>query len=589
MVTLVRLLKYMRSYSQRAILAYLCIAAVTLLNLTVPWLIKEVIDRGLAGGQRSFLLLAAAAIVGVNLFKSAFAFGQQYLTEWLSHRIAYDLRNELYDHLQRLSFAFHDRAQTGQLMSRATSDVEMVQRFTGIGLIDLVHTTFIFFSILILMLSVHWQLTLVGLTPIPVLLFITVRFGLALRPHFQRIQEQFAAMSTTLQENLAGVRVVKAFAREEYEKDKFASENRELMDRRLRVIRLWASNFPLMFFLISVSTALILWYGGRKVVAGELSIGTLVAFNSYLLMLALPVRRLGWIVNISSRAIASGQRIFEILDTPSVVRETPGAFELPPVEGYVRFEDVHFAYDGGELVLKGINLRAEPGQVIALLGSTGSGKSTIINLLPRFYDVTQGRITIDGYDIRDVTLESLRRQIGIVLQDTFLFSATIRENIAYGRPEATIEEIIEVAQAAYAHDFITAFPDGYDSLVGERGITLSGGQRQRVAIARALLLDPPILILDDSTSSVDTETEYLIQQALATLMRGRTTFVIAQRLTTVLNADQIIVLDDGRIAEQGTHEELLARGGLYREIYDLQLREQEELGKLRVLERLRAE
>ncbi|MFB0547227.1 MAG: ABC transporter ATP-binding protein [Anaerolineae bacterium] len=576
---LLRLLGYLKSYWRRALATYFCLLAVTLLGLIIPWLIKLAIDVGLAGGEGRFLVLAALIVVGVSLVKALFSFGQRYLSEWLSHRVAYDLRNDLYDHIQRLSLAYHDRAQTGQLMSRATNDVESVQRFVSIGLMDSINATLLLLSILVILLSTDRHLALVALAPLPFVALFASRLGRLLRPMFHLIQQQLARTSTILQENLAGVQVVKAFAREDHEIEKFAAANRELMEQRLIIVRLWASNFPLMAFVIGMGTALILWFGGRRVVDGELSVGTLVAFNSYLVMLAMPIQRLGWLVNIAAGAMASGERIFEILDAESRVKEKPKAVELPPLEGWVRFENVSFSYDSSGLVLDDISLEAKPGQVVALMGATGSGKSTIINLIPRFYDVTAGRVTIDGYDVRDVTLKSLRRQIGLVLQESLLFSATIRENITYGHPEASLEEIVAAAKAAKAHDFITAFPDGYETLVGERGITLSGGQRQRVAIARALLMDPRILILDDSTSSVDTETEYLIQQALAAFMKGRTTFVIAQRLTTVVNADRILVLADGHIAEEGTHEELLALGGLYKEIYDLQLKDQERLRK----------
>ncbi len=573
---LFRLLVYLKPYWQRATVTYLCLLITTMLNLTIPWLIKDVIDRALSGGEQRILLLSALAIVVISLMRAVFNFGQRYLSQWLSFRVAYDLRNQLYDHIQRQSFAFHDRTQTGELMSRATSDAEQVQRFTGMGLLELVNIVVLMASVLVILFTVDTELALVSLIPIPILVAITIRFGRRIRPRFKRIQEQMALISTTLQENLTGVQVVKAFAREGYEISRFEEQNLEFMDRRIAVIRYWASNFPLMSFLIAMSTALILWYGGRQVIAGQLSIGTLVAFNSYLVMLAMPVRRLGFLVNLLSQAVASAERVFEILDTPSDVQERPDAVELPPVEGWVRFENVCFGY-GDQMVLCGVDFEARPNQVVALMGPTGSGKSTIINLIPRFYDVTGGRVLVDGRDVRDVILRSLRSQIGIVLQDTFLFSTTIRENIAYGREDVTMDEILEAAKAARAHDFIIEFPDGYETELGERGITLSGGQRQRVAIARALLMDPRILILDDSTSSVDTETEYLIQQALAELMRGRTTFVIAQRLLTLKNADQILVLDKGRIVQRGTHEELLAEGGLYADIYDLQLRDQEEV------------
>ena len=573
--TLLRLISYLKPYKRRAALAYVCLLSVTALSLLVPWVLKEAVDIGLAKETPSLLALLAGGLLGLGLVRASFSFGQRYLTGWLAHRVSYDLRNQLYDRIQNLSFKFHDHSQTGQLMSRCTSDVSAVENFSGMALMESINILVLLISVLAILFSIHPGLAAASLIPIPILAVVTVRFGVRISPMFRRIQEQHADMTTILQEDLTGIQVVRAFTREPYEIERFRDANVELMRRRLLAVGEWAFNFPLMTFIISLSTAIILLYGGNLVVQGLLTVGTLVAFNSYLGMLAMPVQRLGWLVNMAAEAVASGERIFEILDTESPVREKPGAAELPVGQGRVEFREVCFSY-GDEAVLNQVSLVAEPGQVVALLGATGSGKSTVIHLIPRFYDVTSGQILVDGHDVRDVTPRSLRRQIGIVLQDTFLFSATIRENIAYGREDATEGEIIAAAQAAHAHDFILQFPDGYDTLVGERGITLSGGQRQRVAIARALLLDPRILLLDDSTSSVDTQTEYEIQQALARLMQGRTTFVIAQRLSTVVRADQILVLDEGRIAERGTHAELLARGGLYADIYNLQLRQQEE-------------
>lgn len=573
--TLLRLISYLKPYKRRAALAYVCLLSVTALSLLVPWVLKEAVDIGLAKETPSLLALLAGGLLGLGLVRASFSFGQRYLTGWLAHRVSYDLRNQLYDRIQNLSFKFHDHSQTGQLMSRCTSDVSAVENFSGMALMESINILVLLISVLAILFSIHPGLAAASLIPIPILAVVTVRFGVRISPMFRRIQEQHADMTTILQEDLTGIQVVRAFTREPYEIERFRDANVELMRRRLLAVGEWAFNFPLMTFIISLSTAIILLYGGNLVVQGLLTVGTLVAFNSYLGMLAMPVQRLGWLVNMAAEAVASGERIFEILDTESPVREKPGAAELPVGQGRVEFREVCFSY-GDEAVLNRVSLVAEPGQVVALLGATGSGKSTVIHLIPRFYDVTSGQILVDGHDVRDVTPRSLRRQIGIVLQDTFLFSATIRENIAYGREDATEGEIIAAAQAAHAHDFILQFPDGYDTLVGERGITLSGGQRQRVAIARALLLDPRILLLDDSTSSVDTQTEYEIQQALARLMQGRTTFVIAQRLSTVVRADQILVLDEGRIAERGTHAELLARGGLYADIYNLQLRQQEE-------------
>ncbi|MDH7488729.1 MAG: ABC transporter ATP-binding protein [Anaerolineae bacterium] len=565
------MLGYVRPYARRAALAYACLLGVTALSLVVPWVIKQAVDLGLAQGAPSTLLVLGGGLLGLGLVRAGFSFGQRYLSAWLAHRVAYDLRNRLYDRIQTLSFAFHDHAQTGQLMSRCTSDISSVEALAGTGLAEFVNIAALFIAALVILFRIHPGLAAAALTPIPVLAFVTVRFGRRIGPLFQRIQEQHAEMTTILQEDLTGIQVVQAFTREPYEIQRFRDANVELMRRRLATIREWSFNFPMMTFIISLGTAIILWYGGHLVNDGRLTVGTLVAFNSYLGMLAVPVQRMGWLVDMAADAVASGRRIFEILDTPSPVQEKPGAIDLPVSAGRVEFRDVSFGY-GDTPILEHISFVAEPGQIVALVGETGAGKSTLIHLIPRFYDVTAGQILVDGYDIRGVTLRSLRRQIGIVLQDTFLFSTTIRENIAYGREDATEDEIIAAAKAAHAHEFIVQFPDGYDTLVGERGITLSGGQRQRVAIARALLMDPRILLLDDSTSSVDTETERLIQDALARLMVGRTTFVIAQRLSTVMRVHQILVVDGGRIVERGTHAQLLALGGRYATIYEQQIR-----------------
>jgi ATP-binding cassette subfamily B protein len=578
MKNLLRLVALLKPYRTKVLIAALCLLATTGLSLAVPWFIKQAIDLGLTGRQSDFLVVAGLSIVGLGVAKGLFSFGQRFLSEWLAQRLAYDLRNALYDHIQRLSFTYHDHAQTGQLMTRCITDINAVLRFASVGLLDSLYISVLTTGALTIMLRAHWKLALIAFVPVLVIAGIALNMGRLLRPMFKRMREQYGKVTTVLQENLTGVQVVKAFAREPHEVAKFETAATELLKRRMQVVRTFSLNMPLTWTLMLVSTALILWFGGRWVVAGALTVGTLVAFNSYAMLLAEPVRRLGFLANLTAEAIASGERIWEIVDTGREIQDSSDAVALRRLRGTVRFENVSFRYQGSdEWVLRHVDLEAQPGQVVALLGATGSGKSTIINLIPRFYDVTEGQVTVDRQDVRGVTLESLRRQIGIVLQESLLFSATIRENIAYGQVEATDDEIVAVAEAARAHEFIVEFPDGYDTLVGERGVTLSGGQRQRVAIARALLMDPRILILDDSTSSVDTETEYLIQQALQALMKGRTTFVIAQRLQTVLNADQILVLEEGYVAERGTHEELLAQGGLYKEIYDLQLRDQERL------------
>ncbi len=575
--TLLRLLGYLRPYGWRVALAYGSMFAVIGLNLIVPWIVRDVIDRGLARGDRPFLLVAAGLIMGIALVRAVFGGLQMYFGEWLSFRVAYDLRNAIYRHLQRLSFSFYDSAQTGDLMSRVTADVEQTQRFTGMGLMQLTNVLLLVSAVVIILLRANARLALVALLPFPVLFFLVVRLSRTLRPLAHAIQVRLGRLGIVMQESLTGIRVVKAFAQEPHELEKFRRENEAFYRQRVTLVDRWVENFSTMQLFLAVGVGLVLWFGGREVLRGTVTVGTLFAFISYIGQLAQPIRQLGFLISRATDAVASAERIFEILDVPPDVRERPGAVELPKLRGHVRFEGVSFAYTEGHPVLHDISFEVRPGQVVALIGPTGSGKSTLTALIPRFYDVTAGRVLVDGHDVRDVTLESLRRQIGIVLQDTFLFSTTIHENIAYGRPDASREEVIEAAKAAHAHEFIVALPEGYDTRVGERGVTLSGGQRQRIAIARALLMDPRILILDDATSSVDTETEYLIQQALARLMRGRTTFLIAQRLLSVKEADLILVLDRGRVVQRGTHEELVRVEGVYRQIYDMQLREQERL------------
>jgi len=461
-------------------------------------------------------------------------------------------------------------------MSRATQDVEAIRFFVSIGSIRTLFIIATLVGICTILAMINWQLTLISLACLPIVAYRAATIGMKLRPIWMNIQEGIAKLGIILQENLSGVKVVKAFSHERYESAKFREQAARLYEDSLLSSKIQAFNTPLMTFVFVLASGLIIWYGGREVIAGRLTAGELTQFYFYLAMLVMPVRMLGYMVNLVSRGISAGERVFEILDAESAVKEAPNAIELRDVKGVVRFEGVSFGYDSVSPVLKNINLEARPGEMVALLGPTGSGKSTLVNLIPRFYDVTEGRITIDGIDIREVTLSSLRRNVGIVQQDVFLFSATIAENIAYGAVNASREDIIAAAKAAYLHDFIESLPEGYDTWVGERGLTLSGGQKQRLAIARTLLVDPRIIIFDDATSSVDTETEYLIQRALRELIRGRTTFVIAQRLQTVKDADQILVLEGGTIVERGTHYQLLREGRIYPQIYELQLRDQEE-------------
>ncbi|MGC8839333.1 MAG: ABC transporter ATP-binding protein [Anaerolineae bacterium] len=573
---LFRALGYMKPYAWLASGAYAGLLLATAANLVMPRLVQMIIDRGIGGGDLSFVLLAAVGIVLVAAAQGLFNFLRGYLAARVGEGVAFDLRNAIYEKLQRLSFGYYDRAQTGQLMTRATNDVELVRMFIGFGFLQFLNALVMLVATLVILFRMDWQLAAVSMLIMPLLAFAILRFAGTVRPIFMRVQQELSRLNTILQENLAGIRVVKAFVREPYELRRFEEQNLALLNENLRAIRAMAVNLPLLFFAGSLGTAIVLGFGGVQVMGGRLSLGQLVAFNTYLGLLMMPIGMLGMILGMIARAGASAERVFEILDAQSEVTEAPNARPLPPIRGEVTFDHVSFRYFGGEYVLRDVSFTAKPGQMVALVGATGSGKTTIVNLIPRFYDPTEGRVLVDGIDVREVTLESLRSQIGMVLQETTLFTGTIRENIAFGRPDATDEEIIAAARAAEAHDFIMSFPQGYDTLVGERGVTLSGGQKQRIAIARALLLDPRILILDDATSSVDVETEYQIQQALLRLMKGRTSFVIAQRMSTLRHADLILVLERGRIVAQGTHEELLHESPLYADFYYLQMVEDVE-------------
>ncbi len=574
MKALGRLLSYLKVYRGMALLAFLCLMLATAGNLAVPALGQRVIDKGIVPHNRHLVLLLSGSIIAVALVRAVFTFYQGYLTAKISQGVAYDLRNALYEKIQKLSFSYHDRTQTGQLLTRVTSDVELAQQFLGTAFLQAVGGLLMLIGSVILMVRTDAPTAAVLLVLGPVAIFLFLFFFRKTRPLFVLAQQKLSQLNAALQENLAGVRVVRAFVRQAYEIRRFARYNREVMEVQLKVRRTLAFAMPLIFFIANLSTAAVIWLGGRSVIAGRMTLGELSAFTNYILMAIFPIFMLSFLMGSIAQAAAGAQRIFEILDTPLEIQEKPDAVPLPPIEGRVEFRDVWFRYfESQPWVLQEIDFVAQPGQKIALLGATGSGKSTIINLIPRFYDATRGQVLIDGYDVRDVTLASLRRQIGIVLQDTLLFSGTIRENIAFGKPEATMEEIIAAAKAAQAHDFIAAFPEGYETHVGERGVTLSGGQKQRIAIARALLVDPRILILDDATSSVDFQTEQRLRKALAVLMEGRTSFIIAQRISTVLDADLILVLDKGRIVAQGRHEELLESSPLYAEIYYGELEE----------------
>jgi ATP-binding cassette subfamily B multidrug efflux pump len=518
------------------------------------------------------LIISAIVIVVFAIFRGLFSFLQAYWAERNSQTIAYDMRNDLFSKIQRLSFSYHDRNQTGQLMVRATDDIEKVRLFIGQGLLQLAGALVLIVGALIIIFATNASLALVVLPVLPVAFVLFAIFGSVSQPLFIKVQMRLSALNTVLQENLAGIKVVQAFVREKNEQAKFTTAADQAMQQQITVARLFTFLFPLTFLVANLGQAATLYFGGKQIIAGTLSIGEWQEFTLYLVYLFFPMAQFGFIITQLGQAAASATRIFEILDAKNDVADKPGAAELPAVRGKVTFDNVTFRYfPGGDPVLKNVSFEAQPDQTVALLGATGSGKTTIINLIPRFYDASEGSVKIDGMDVRDVTLSSLRSQIGIVLQETNLFSGTIRENIAFGRSDASMEEVIAAAQAAAAHDFIMSFPQGYDTPVGERGTTLSGGQKQRIAIARALLLDPHILILDDSTSSVDLTTEKQIQAALDKLMKGRTSFVIAQRISTVMKADLILVMDKGQIVARGTHAELMEDSAIYAEIYNSQL------------------
>ena len=523
-------------------------------------------------GAESALIWAALLIVAFAVARGFFAFAQGYTSEKLSQSMAFDFRNDLYNKIQKLSFSYHDRTQTGQLMIRATDDVEKVRMFVGQGLLMTLQSLIIFVVTLVILFLTNVKLTLVILPILPVAMILFTAFGRISQPLFMEAQIRLSRLNTILQESLAGIKVVKAFVREPWQQERFDASADAVMQQQLKISTIFSLLFPVMFLVANLGQAAIYYFGGRQIIVGTLTFGEWQKFSIYLFYVFFPLGQLGFIITQMSQASASAERIFEILDARSDVADKPDAIPLPPLQGRVEFRNVSLRYfGGGEPVLRNVSFTVEPGQTVALLGATGSGKSSIINLIPRFYDVSEGQVLIDGYDVRDVTLDSLRGQIGIVLQDTTLFSGTIRANIAYGRPDASQEEIEAAAKAAAAHDFIMSFPQGYDTPVGERGVTLSGGQKQRIAIARALLMNPRLLILDDSTSSVDFITECQIQQALDKLMQNRTSFVIAQRISTVRNADQILVLDKGQIAAQGKHEALLENSPIYAEIYHSQL------------------
>jgi len=571
-----RALAYLRGYRPEAVGAVVALLLVAAANLATPQLIRVAIDVGFTQARPSALAEAVVGLVVLAFVRGLFTFLQGYLAERASQGVAYDLRDALFAQIQRLSFSYYDRAQTGQLVTRATNDVEQVRTFVGTGVIQLVASLVLLVGTALILGALNLRLTIAALLTIAPIFWLLTNFVRRVGPLFAQVQQLLGGLNTILQEDLSGLRVIRAFARESYELERYGRANTELLERNVMTVRALSNNFPLVFFFANLGTLVVVGFGGALVMGGSLSIGELIAFNAYLAFLLQPILTIGFLAAAISRAGASATRIFDVLDAPSDTQDRPGARPLPSLEGEVVYDEVSFRYPGADAdVLCDVSFSVQPGQTAAILGTTGAGKSTLVNLLPRFYDVTRGSVRIDGYDVRDVTLDSLRCQISIVLQEALLFGGSVRDNIAYGKPDATPAEIEAAARAAQAHAFIAELPLGYETLVGERGIGLSGGQRQRLAIARALLVDPCLLILDDSTSAVDTETEAAIRDALDRLIRARkrTVFVIAQRISTVRDADLILVLDDGGVAAQGRHEDLLRDSELYNQILGSQLRD----------------
>jgi ATP-binding cassette subfamily B protein len=517
------------------------------------------------------LLIFSVSLVFIALITGIFNFVQRYTTTVVGQTATFNMRDDMYNSLLEQSFSFYDEQRTGQLMARATGDINMLGRFFQMGVRMLLSSVLLLALVLYSLVSINMTLTMVSVTVIPFVFLATREFSRRIGPLWTAVREQNGVITSVLQENLAGVRVVRGFSREEHEEAKFSNELQGFFDMNITMARIRAFFMPLATFISSIGFVLIIWYGGRQVIVGALTVGSLVAFYFYLARLMRPVRMIGFMTSMVVRALAAGNRVFDIIDAEVDVHDKEDAVDVEEVQGRIIFKDVWFSYEGDNMVLKDIDLDVQPGQTVAILGATGSGKSSIINLIPRFYDVSKGAITLDGTDLRDLKIKSLRGTIGIVRQDPFIFSTTLRENIAYGVQNASLDDIKEAAKRAKIDDFIEGLPDGYDTKVGERGVTLSGGQKQRVAIARALLKNPKILIMDDSTSSVDTQTEYEIQQALDELLEDRTTFIITQRLSSIKKADYIIVLEDGEISEEGTHDTLIANDGIYSKLYETQI------------------
>ena len=577
MQILLRLARHGFRYKRYLLLAWISIIGANALALAVPWLIGDAIDQVLYDRNRNGLILLGVSLFLISIVRGAFSYGQTYFAENVSSRVTYTLKNQLLQRMQGLSFAFHDKRNTGDLMSIVTYDVESTRMFINFGMVRSLQLTFLILGIAPLLLILHWQLALISLAGVPITLYTTSTITRRMRQIWRSVQRKMGVLTTVLQENLVGMRVVKALGAEEAQKKLFHGHSYQVSEETFAANRLRVANTAFLTFMYIGATGLVVFFGGRWVLDGSLTAGELATFLLFLGLLVMPVRMLGWAVNVFTRAVSSGERIFQVIDSPSPVADKEGAKEIDHAEGAVVFDNVSFSYNALTPALSDVSFDIKPGQKVAVLGAAGSGKTTICNLIPRFYDASNGTVTIDGVDVKDITLNSLRHNVGMVFQDVFLFQTSIRENISYGANGVSAEDVEEAAKAAQLHDFIMTLPDGYDTQVGERGVTLSGGQRQRLAIARTLLLNPPVLILDDSTSSVDVETEGLIRKALQEVMENRTTFIIAHRVSSVKGADMILVLKDGEVVAQGTHNELIAKDGFYKDIYELQLLPGEEV------------
>lgn len=570
-----RLLKYIRPYMHRLMMAILCTVMASACNLYLPWIIKDVVDKVLVQKDTFMLYVIAISIVVIFIIRGLFFYGQSYLMSWVGQKVVIDIRGEIFRKLQRLSLAFYDKNKTGTIMSYVTNDVAALQTAMVEKAVELVTEGLVLIGSIVAMLWLDWKLTLFTFCTFPVVLWFMDYFGKKIRKNGGEIQECTAELTSVLQETVSSARVIKSFVREDYEIDRFDNQNKENFYANMKNIKLNALLTPTVEFVAAVGVTVVMWYGGRSVIDGDITAGALVAFLVYAVNIANPIKRLTKVAASIQKALAAGDRVFGILDLPEAIKEIPNAKVLPPVNGKVEFDNVKFSYNPQEVVLDGLSFTVNPGEVIAIVGPSGAGKSTIASLLPRFYDVTGGDIRIDGYSIKDVTLDSLRGQVGIVPQETMLFNGSVYDNILYGRLDATPDEVKAAAKAANADEFISQLPQGYATMLGDRGVNISGGQRQRISIARAILKNPRILILDEATSALDTESERVVQDALDRLMIGRTSFVIAHRLSTIKNADKILVLEHGALVEAGTHDELIAKNGLYAHLYQIQYRSKE--------------